>query len=287
MKIGILGPEHMAMTWEKHLRSVSDVHEVVIAPKLRLLRNLDACLILSNTTLHSESTEYVLEALKHGYHILWIAPPPLKTVDVNRWYEASEEAGVTVMFAMWPHYSPATRWLCNHITNPEKIIIHREWPGPKFTPDPHALHRIILEELSLCLEWAQKRVVKLEGDLDLSQSHNNPASATKQLHIQFAGKTSASIHLIPYGLENRHSRFVTGEHMAAVCQINDQMIKKWLFHGKESHTPELMHFDYREPARLLISHFIRSIRTEGKPLYGIVELQKLVSFLDRFSDTNQ
>ncbi len=284
MKIGILGPEHMAMTWEKHLRLVSDVREVVIAPELKLLRNMDACLILSDAVLTPGPSGALLEALKHHCHILWVAPLPTDLNEISRWHETSEEAGVKVMFSMWAHYSPATRWLFNHISNPKKIHIHREWPGPRHTPDTHTLYRIILEEISLCLEWTQKRPVKLEGDLDFFPIRGSTmAHSMKQLHIRFSGDARASILLNPFGLENRHSRFVTGNHMAAVCQINEHLIKKWLFHGNASHTPELMRFDYREPARHLISHFIRSVRSGEQPLFGISELQKLATFLSRFS----
>lgn len=282
MKVGIIGPAHMARTWEQHLRAVSHVQEVVIARSIDLLNDIDACLILNEAHLTASSSNQLLDALKCGYHVLWVAPLPTDSREIKNWHEASEEAGVVVMFSMWAHYSPATRWLFNHISTPQKIHIHREWPGPRHTPDASTLYRILLEEISLCLEWTRSQPVKVEGDLNFAVSHHDEMPAMRQLHIQFSNGTSASIHVNPFGLESRHSRFVTGDKMAAVCQVNEHLIKKWLLHDTTSHTPELMHFDYREPAYHLLSHFMRSVQTGEQPIFGISELNELVSLVNRF-----
>jgi len=282
MKIGIIGPDRMAMTWEQHLRSVSGVREVVIAPKISILNDVDACLILSDDRAPATDTGELMEAVKRGYHILRIAPLPTNPDEIHSWHEASEESGVIMMFSMWSHYSPATRWLFNHISTPRKIHVHREWAGPKFTPDAFTLYRIFLEEISLCLEWTGSRPVSFEGDMSTAPYRPNEPHKMQQLFIRFANGTTASILLNPFGLENRHSRFVTGDKMAAVCQINEHLIKKWLLDGQTAYTPEVMRFEYREPAHHLLSHFMRAIQTGKKPLFGIRELNQLASLVRNF-----
>jgi predicted dehydrogenase len=284
MKVGIIGPEPMANTWERHLRFATGVHEVVMAREIGLLGDVDTCLILNDAASGDMGSEQLLTALKRGLHILWVAPLPTDPGEIRRWHTAADEASVTVMFSMWSHYSPATQWLFNHITPPGKIHIHREWAGPQHTPDVKSLYRIILEEVSLCLEWSRSRLVHFEGDIHIPSVQDSEPPAMQQLHLRFSNGTTSSLFANPYGLENRHSRFLTGKKMAAVCQINQHLIKKWMLDGTAQDTPEIMRFDFREPARHLLSHFIRSVRTGCKPLFGISELFQLAELIDHFRD---
>ncbi|MDG5767350.1 hypothetical protein QA596_07735 [Balneolales bacterium ANBcel1] len=282
MKIGIIGPEHMALTWEAHLRSISEVHQAIIAPKISLLNDVDACLILSDERSASTGPGDLVEAVKRGYHTLSIGPLPTDPELVESWNEASEESGAILMFSMWAHYSPAWQWLFNHIPIPRKIHVHREWAGPKHTPDVFTLYRILLEELSLCLKWVGGNPVSIEGDLNIAPHHRDEPHNIRQLHVKFGNGTTASIILTPFGLENRHSRFAIGDKMAAVCQINEHLVKKWFLHGEHAHTPELMRFNSMEPAGMLLSHFMRAIRSGTRPAFGIAELHQLTSLIHRY-----
>jgi predicted dehydrogenase len=282
MKVGIIGPEHMAATWEKYLRYISDIEEVIIAPRLDLINDIDTCLVLNEATSPGSGTRPLMDALKRGYHILWVAPLPTDPSEINKCFELAEESGVIVMFSMWSHYSPATQWLFNHIATPDKIHIHREWPGPQHTPDRFTLYRIFLEELSICTAWTRSRTVRFEGDSGLPSSRIGESRDMHQLLLDFSNGSRASIVLIPYGLENRHSRFVRDSRLAAVCQINDHIIRKWFLQGETSHVPEIMRFDFREPARRLLSHFFRSVKSREQPIFGIRELNQLAGLMQQF-----
>jgi predicted dehydrogenase len=282
MKVGIIGPEPMALTWEQHLRFITGVQEVVMARDMGLLDNVDACLILNDASSEKSDSGQLLAALRRGFHVLWVAPLPTDPEEIRKWFEAAEESGVTVMFSMWSHYSPATQWLFNHITPPGKIHIHREWSGPQHTPDIASLYRIFLEEVSLCLEWSRSRLVRFEGDVHIPSLPGTDKPSMQQIFLRFSNGTTSSLFLNPYGLENRHSRFLTGNKMAAVCQVNEHLIKKWMLDGAQQDTPEIMRFDFKEPARHLLSHFIRSVRTGCKPIFGINELHQLADIIEHF-----
>lgn len=252
-----------------------------MAPEIAMLDNVTACLIL-NDGVHSHfSSSQLTEALKRGWHILWAAPLPADPEIIRNWHKMARETGVIVMFSMWSHYAPSTQWLFNHINPPGKIHIHREWPGPQNTPDVWSLYRIFLEEISLCLEWSRSQPVRFEGNLFLPTSRSDNLSQMQQMHIRFGNGTTSSLFLNPYGLENRHSRFITGNKMAAVCQINGQLIKKWIIQGDRQQSPQILHFDYTEPARHLLSHFFRSVLTGVKPIFGIHELNHLADIIER------
>ncbi|MEX0681522.1 MAG: hypothetical protein WD097_09085 [Balneolales bacterium] len=285
MKIGIVGPKKMAITWEQQLRYIAEVKEVIIARDFKTLKQIDACLVLGEATPTTDSSKQLFEALKRGYHTLWVAPLPTNPEEIRKWYHASEESGVIVMFSMWAHYSPATQWMFNQIFPPRKIHIHREWPGPQHTPDPHTLYRIFLEEISLCLEWTRSRPVRIDGDHLFYPETNTVPPVLQQLLLQFGNGTSASIFLNPYGLENRHSRFVMSDKMAAVCQINEHIVKKWLLSDDTLQTPEVIRFDYKDPARHLLYHFIRAVRTGEQPAFGLFELNQLATLIQQFPET--
>ncbi|MGM0738735.1 MAG: hypothetical protein ACQETM_06200 [Bacteroidota bacterium] len=120
------------------------------------------------------------------------------------------------------------------------------------------------------------------GDVAIPSSDTAGPPAMQQLHLRFANGSASSLFLNPYGLENRHSRFITGRKMAAVCQIDAHLIKKWMLDGTGQDTPQIMRFDYSDPARHLISLFIRSVRTGCKPIFGIDELHQLADLIDHF-----
>ncbi len=284
MKVGITGPEPMALTWEQHLRFIAGVHEVVMARNIDVLDDVTACIILNDASSPETNTHSFLSALKRGVHILWVAPLPTDHREIRKWFEASEESTAIIMFSMWSHYSPATQWLFNHITPPGKIHIHREWSGPEHTPDSRTLYRILLEEVSLSLEWSRSQLLRFEGDVHIPTDQDVGLPVMQHLHIRFGNGSTSSLFLNPYGLENRHSRFLIGKKMAAVCQINQHIIKKWIRDGAKQDTPEIMRFDYREPARHLLSHFIRSIKTGCKPVFGISELYQLANIIEHFHD---
>ncbi len=284
MKVGIIGPEPMALTWEQHLRFITGVHEVIMARRIDLLDDVTACIILNDASSPDTDTHQFLTALKRGFHILWVAPLPTDHREIRTWVEASEESPAIVMFSMWSHYSPATQWLFNHVTPPGKIHVHREWAGPQHTPDPRSLYRILLEEVSLCLEWSRSRLVRLEGDVHIPSGQDTGRPVMQHLHLRFGNGTTSTLFLNPYGLENRHSRFLAGKKMAAVCQINEHIVKKWIYDGSKQDTPEVMRFDYREPARHVLSHFIRSVRTGCKPVFGISELHQLANIIEHFHE---
>ncbi|MBP3193603.1 hypothetical protein [Natronogracilivirga saccharolytica] len=283
MKFGIIGPGSMAATWEQHLRRTAGVHEVVITPRISMLQHVDAVIIPGSGDEPGRQTGLLQDALKSGYHVLWVAPPPLNAADVRSCLDIAEESGMVVMFAMWSYYSTATQWLFSHIASPKKIHIHREWSGPKHTPDVQTLNRILLEEISICLEWCKSEPVQLEGDLPFGNLADDQEQQMHLLHMKFGNGSSASIFMNPFGLENRHSRFAIGQKLAAVCQINDHIVKKWLLGDEQQKTPHIMRFDYSEPAQHLLSRFIRCVQNGEKPAFGITELDHLISRMDRFS----
>ncbi|MDI6401186.1 hypothetical protein QLX67_04210 [Balneolaceae bacterium ANBcel3] len=284
MKFGLIGPGHMAATWEQHLRRITGVHEVIIATDIDALDVVDGCILLDEPDASRPVNPVLPDALKKGYHILRIGPVPTQEEIVKHLEKTALEAGCILMFSMWAHYAPSTRFLFNHVRPPKKIHIHREWPGPAFTPDPMTLYRIILEEISLCLEWSHSRPVAINGLHSLDYYLNAPEYAMHHIQVLFENDASATLFINPFGLEDRQSRFVTGEKMAAVYHINHQVVKKWLFGPqKQSHIPEVLHFENKEPAQNLLSHFIRSVRTGSKPLFGIEELCRLISAVQRFS----
>ena len=259
---------------------MAEIQQVTITQNLSLLNKVDACVLLGKNRIPGDQSGEVMEAIKRGYHILFVGPQPTDFREIKLWRKASEESGITLMFSMWAHYAPTTQWLFNHIAIPRKIHVHREWAGPKYTPDTITLHRIFLEEISICLKWLDKQPVSLDGHFDFTSIQNDKPLDMWQLTLRFANGTFASIVLNPFGLENRHSRFITGDKMAAVCQINNHLIKKWLLNNQPTQIPDVLRFDQFEPAQHLLSHFMRAIKTNEKPAFGIAELYQLSSFLN-------
>lgn len=290
MHIGIAGSGPMAATWHKYLESGSEAGEISLLTRLDQPGSIDACIVLANQ-FHDQKThegqpasaDPILKALKKGVHLLWVGALPSDYQQIKTWHASAAESGSIFMFALWGHYAPTTQWLSSHVSSPRKIHIHREWPGPKHTPDNNTLHRLFLEELSLCIGWMRSRPVSWQGDSPLLYANNPHCVPAAQWFFTFANGGRLTISWQPYGMENRHSRFLYGDKLAATCQINEHIIKKWLTHNQVSHTPELMHFDHQQPAQHVLSHFFRAVRTGKAPLFGVDELVELTSIMDELT----
>lgn len=290
MHIGIAGSGPMAATWHKYLESGSDAGEISELTRLDEPGTIDVCIVLANQVYnndtpkgHTASGDPVLKALKKGIHLLWVGALPSDYPQIKTWQASAAESGAVFMFALWGHYAPTTQWLSSHVSSPLKIHIHREWPGPKHTPDSDTLHRLFLEELSLCIGWMRSRPISLHGDSPSLYAHNPGRIPAAQWFFTFANGGKLSMSWQPYGMENRHSRFLYGNKLAATCQINEHIIKKWLMDDQVSHTPELMHFDHQQPAQHVLSHFFRAVRTGKAPLFGVDELLELISIANELT----
>ena len=290
MHIGIAGYGPMAATWQKYLESGSETGTISQLARLDRPGNIDACIVLANQVYdqftsagQTASGDPILKALKKGVHLLWVGALPSDYQQIITWHASAAESGSVFMFALWGHYAPTTQWLSTHVSSPHKIHIHREWPGPKHTPDNDTLHRLFLEELSLSIGWMRSRPIRCQGDSPLLYSNNPDYVPAAQWFFTFANGGRLTISCQPYGMENRHSRFLYGKKLSATCQINDHIIKKWLADDQVSHTPEIMHFDHPLPAQHILSHFFRAVRTGKKPLFGVDELLDLTSIISELT----
>lgn len=73
MKISIVGVKERATAWEKHLRKLSIVKEVVITSNLQIEDNPDAVLLIDDS---SDKLQRLLNSIKAGHHTYLISKLP-------------------------------------------------------------------------------------------------------------------------------------------------------------------------------------------------------------------
>ena len=123
MKIAILGERNRASAWEKHLRKLSAISEVVITSSIPVKDSVDAAILLDNTDLKLNSLE---QLIKLGIHSYLVSQLPLDEKALEKIHYSAQEANVRVQFSHWPSLAPASLWMKQKIQKPNLIQIKRE-----------------------------------------------------------------------------------------------------------------------------------------------------------------
>ena len=123
MRIGIIGTRKRALTWEKHLRTLATVREVIIMPELTDTSSLDACILIDDT---ENRYRYLEKLIRDGIHTYLISKIPEQIEKLEKLYYLQQEAGVRVQYTHWPSLAPSTLWLKQQINKPVSIQILRD-----------------------------------------------------------------------------------------------------------------------------------------------------------------
>ncbi len=99
MKIAILGETARASAWEKHLRKLSVITEVVITSSIPERNSVDAAILLDNTDQKLNSLE---QLIKLGIHSYLVSHLPLDKKALEKVHHSAQEADVRVQFMSIP-----------------------------------------------------------------------------------------------------------------------------------------------------------------------------------------
>lgn len=275
MKIGIIGDAKRALTWEKHLRTLSSIDEVVIVPKIQEIKNVDACVLIDDTSSNSSS---LLELIRRGYHTYLVSRLPSDIQELEKIYHASEEANVHVQFSHWPSLAPSTLWLKQQVKKPGFLQILKEESRTDYRSSSIGFRDHWVDELAFIVNWMGSKINRI--DPSLLSIDEIPYGI--QLFIKFAYGGSASLLYLSTGKESAHRRIITGNNQLLDCNVLTQIVKvtkneNGFFHntGKS--------FDATKTAELSIIQFLKSIQLNTQTLFdpfSALETAKIAEQVD-------
>jgi predicted dehydrogenase len=275
MRIGIVGPAERAVAWENHLRPHRSVSEVVISAKLSEIGDVDACLLMDEST---KNLDQLLTAVKAGYHTFLVAPIPTNTKQVEKVYHAAEESNVLVQFSHWPTLAPASKWMSKKIAKPSFLQINRELNYSKFIESDHPFEYYWIDELAFCLRWINGSVHHIDiKTVELSEQH----LYVLHMLLRFENGSTANIFINVTASKSRHHRLAASNHFILDCNVLEQTVRLGeengdghLFFNSES-------FDASRAAELAALDFLKSIQLKRETVYNAYHLWKLNKTIDK------
>ena len=275
MKVGIVGDATRTVAWEKHLRPHGIVSEVNLVPSISDLGEVDACLILDNS---STNLDTLLEAVHSGYSSFLIAKQPTDILKLEKIHRAAKESGVKIQFSHWPTLAPATQWMMDSIHKPQFIHINRYVNRNTLVDPVNEFRNIWVDELGLCVKWINSGIHHIEAQASWLNS-NNPISI--HLFLRFDNGSSASIIIYTSSQDNQHQRLASSKTEVLDCNVPNQTIRigrlnesGHLFFGKQTFDPA----QAAEKAALL---FLKSIQLNSETAYSSYDAIQLAKQIEK------
>lgn len=275
MKIGIVGPAERAVAWENHLRAHQSVSEVTIAPSVKNVHPVDACILVDQS---QNRLDHLLKAVKLGLHTFLVGPLPTDSDIIEKIYYASEEANVLLQFSHWPSLAPASKWTAKKITKPTFIQIVRELNYNHRLESDSDFKFLWIDELAFCLRWIKGTVHYIDlktvelGSADTHLMH---------LFLRFDSGATANIYVSGTALTDSHHRIIADNNFISDCNVLEQSVRlgqkkegEHLFFNTQS-------FDASKSAELSALEFIKSIQLKRPTIYNGYHLMELTKTLDK------
>ena len=253
MRVGIVGDKDRAAAWEKHLRPLTAVHEVVITPEISDLDDVDACILLDDSTTKLQT---LAESIRLGLHSYLVSTLPTDENQLKTIYSLAQESDVRVQFSHWPTISPASQWMRQQLPKPGFIQVIKEHSHISFSENRPRFSQSWMDETAWIVKWMGMATHRIEA------CHIIPGNPESGLHIylKFENGASATLFYLVSGSEDRHRRFVSASTLLLDCDANRQTVKKTLIGDNQRVTVESQTFDATLSAELSANLFFKAIK---------------------------
>jgi hypothetical protein len=261
MKIAIVGEKERAVAWEKHVRKLSVVKEVIITTSLSVQTDCNAVLLIDDS---SENLQRLLHSVKAGNHTYLISKLPMQTEPLESVHQASEEAGVNVQFSHWPSISEAMNWISCHVKKPDLLQIKKESvPRNYRVIDIEDFTRDWTDEVALVAKWMGGNIHRYEVKPVIL--HNIPLGLN--ITLRFTNSAVASIQYLASSEKVRHQRIFSNRDMMADCDMITQKVRLHKVNDLKRIAIQAKVFDPADTAEWSVVQFIQSIEMRQPTLF--------------------
>lgn len=261
MKIAILGEKNRATAWEKHLRKLSAITEVVITPSLPERDSVDAAILLDNTDQKLITLERLI---KLGIHSYLVSHLPLDEKALERIHHSAQEADVRVQFSHWPSLAPASLWMKQKIKKPNLIQIKREVKFLSGAIDQTEIDHHWVDEIA----WIIKELGGNVHRIEVKPMVINQVRLGLNITLRYEDSSVASIQFSALGGSNIHQRTISDDNIAMDCDAIHQLVHLYRVNDFGNLKEETKKFDPKSTAEVSVLHFIKSIQLERDTLFN-------------------
>lgn len=258
MKISIVGEKERASAWEKHVRKLSVVKEVVITSNLQLSDDPNAVLLIDDS---SENLQRLLNSIKAGHHTYLISKLPTDLPLLEKVFHASAEANVNVQFSHWPSLSESMNWIHQQVKKPDLLQIKKESvPRNYRIIDVEDFEHDWIDELALVIKWMGGNIHRYEV---------KPVKLDKiplglSITLRYENSTVVSMQYLASSAKERHQRIFSNQYIMADFNVIKQKVRLHKLNDLNRIAIQEKVFDPTDTAEWSVVQFIKSIQL-GQP----------------------
>lgn len=268
MKIAIIGEANRAKAWEKHLRDLSAVQEVIISPIL-LPDPVDGCIILDDSI---NNLNLLFDAVRRGLHSYLVAQMPLDEPMIEKIYRASEEAQVNVQFSHWPSHSPSTQWIKQQMPKPTLIQIKKELSNNGGSEGSRSFEKQWVDELAFVIRFFQSSIQHIVA----KPIRIEERWLGLQITLRFDDGAVASLQFNTVAEKETHQRTLSSNTMMIDCDVITQKSRRIEVNKEKRIRTTNKSFDPSETVQLSVMNFIKSIQLKKKCEFSAYDALKTV-----------
>ncbi len=274
MKIAIIGEKNRAAAWEKHLRKLSVVREVLITSSLKNRSEADAALLLDDS---AENLLNLVNLAKLGVHTYLITQLPVDKNRLEQVHHASQESDVRIQFSHWPSLSPASLWMNQQVKKPDLIQIKREVRFLNDVTHQKSIDHHWIDEVAWIIKWMGGNVHRIE----VKPMIVNHSRVGMSLTLRYEDSSIASIQFSALGRKNHHQRTISDGKRVIDCDAISQTVYNYQINDFGKVKEEEKHFDPKATAEVSVLQFIKSIQLKRDTLYNPYDALQTASIVDR------
>lgn len=275
MKIAIVGEHGRANAWEKHLRKLSVVKEVIITSSLSDNTELDAVLLIDDS---KNNLQRLIHSIKGGNHTYLVSRLPTDKSLLETLYHASEEAHVNVQFSHWPSLSESMNWIQKEVAKPELIQIKKESvPINNRVLSMDEFEHQWVDELALIIKWMGGNIHRYEVKPIIVGDHYLGIDLT----LRFENASLASIHFLATTDKEVHQRIFSNRKVMANCDVTKQTVKVYRDNDMNRLTIQEKKFDPTDTAEWSVVQFIKSIQLDQETIFSPYDALRTANALEQ------
>ncbi len=277
MKIAILGETTRASAWEKHLRKLSVITEVVITTSIPARNSVDAAILLDNTDQKLITLE---KLIKLGIHTYLVSHLPLDKKALEKIHHSAQEADVRVQFSHWPSLAPASLWMKQKIKKPNLIQIKRNVKFLSGAVNQTEIDHHWVDEVAWIIKELGGNVHRIEAKPLMI----NQVRLGLNLTFRYEDSSVASIQFSSLGGSNHHQRTISDENTAMDCDAIHQIVHLYRVNDFGNLKEETKKFDPKSTAEISVLQFIKSIQLKRDTLFNAYDAFQTAKIVDRIYD---
>lgn len=262
MKIAIVGRQERCIAWEKHLRKLKAIEEVIITNSLAASDQVNAVLLIDDTP---SRLDQLLNSVRFGYHTYLISRLSDDTETLEKVYHSAEESGVKVQFSHWPSMAESTNLVKKLIEKPDLIQIKKENNLlPSSNPDSSDSEHDWIDEVALIIKWMGGNIHHMEvkpvslGTLLLGLA----------ITFRFENSSVATLQYLSGTERDYHQRIISSTKLIADCDITTQKTRILSLTDFGKISVKIDEFDPSDTAKWSVVQFIKSIQTSQKTVFS-------------------